>query len=156
MKDIIGYEGIYGIEEDGRVWSVKRNMYMKPIIMSKSGYLRITLSPYGVNKKAFLVHRLIALHFIPNPKNLQEVDHIDRNRLNNKLDNLRWASHSENQINKNVGKNNKLGHKNIYIINQDGRLYHRIKITRDGITIVKICKTLEEAIEYRDSLISKT
>ncbi len=46
------------------------------------------------------IHRLLALTFIPNPKNLPEVDHRDRNKLNNDLDNLRWVSHSQNMLNR--------------------------------------------------------
>ena len=54
-------------------------------------------------RKSFLAHRLIALHFIPNPCNKPCVDHMDNDGLNNDLKNLRWATHSENQLNK-IGK----------------------------------------------------
>jgi hypothetical protein len=50
--------------------------------------------------KQFLLARLLALHFIPNPLNKKEVDHIDRNPLNNSLSNLRWATRTENCLNK--------------------------------------------------------
>lgn len=59
------------------------------------GYLCVT-----INKKKYKVHRLIAMAFHENPNNLPEVDHIDRNRNNNKPENLRWVSHKENEDNK--------------------------------------------------------
>jgi hypothetical protein len=53
-----------------------------------------------INKKTTLIHRLLALTFIPNPDNKPLIDHIDRNRSNNKISNLRWASWVENMNNK--------------------------------------------------------
>ena len=51
----------------------------------------------GVN---YLLHRIIAQHFIPNPDNLPQVDHIDRNPFNNSIENLRWVSSSDNNRNR--------------------------------------------------------
>ena len=59
------------------------------------GYPRVSL-----NRKSYKKHRLIALQFIPNPNNYTEIDHIDRNRSNYHLSNLRWVNHSENTRNK--------------------------------------------------------
>ncbi|KAK8863890.1 hypothetical protein M9Y10_011582 [Tritrichomonas musculus] len=53
-----------------------------------------------LNKKTYLKHRLIALQFIPNPNNLPQVDHLNHNRNDNRIENLRWVSSSTNQLNK--------------------------------------------------------
>ena len=63
------------------------------------GYLQVTLS--GIRKIA-LVHRLVAEAFIPNPLGLRDVDHIDGNKTNNRVENLRWVSHKENCNNPNT------------------------------------------------------
>lgn len=62
----------------------------------KAGYRRIHVSHNGTQYK-FLVHRLVAMAFIPNPDNLPCVNHKDGNKLNNNVDNLEWVTHSENQ-----------------------------------------------------------
>jgi hypothetical protein len=93
-KDIIGYEGLYQVSNLGNVKSIKKNKLMK-IGLHADGYNRLWLSKEN-KSKGFLLHRLIAIHFIPNPNNLPEVNHKDANKLNNSIDNLEWCSHSEN------------------------------------------------------------
>lgn len=53
-----------------------------------------------LNRETYYYHRILARHFIPNPDNLPQVDHIDRNPLNNSIENLRWVSASENNRNR--------------------------------------------------------
>lgn len=59
-------------------------------------YKRVTLS-YKNKTKRFVVHRLVALAFIPNPKNKSCVNHIDGDKINNKVENLEWCTYSENE-----------------------------------------------------------
>ena len=63
----------------------------------KAGYLHSTKS----KAKCARIHRLVGIAFIPNPKNKPIIDHIDRNKHNNRLDNLRWCTTKENNDNKN-------------------------------------------------------
>ena len=112
--EIQGYPD-YLIYEDGRVWAKKtkgRKEGFKKSTPSRDGY-HITSLTNQYGPKTFRIHRLIAIHYIPNPNNLSFVDHIDRNPLNNNISNLRWVTSSENNQNRGVSKNNKCGIKNI-------------------------------------------
>ena len=90
MKDINNYEGIYQVTENGDVWSVRRNRFLKPY-KNQLGYLRVLLSKKGKGKKYF-VHRLVAEAFIPNPNNYPIINHKDENPINNNVDNLEWCT----------------------------------------------------------------
>jgi len=93
FKQIEGFPN-YLIYEDGRVWSMNSNS-IKKAFLSKKRYWNIGLSHKGKESK-FLVHRLLAIHFIPNPENKPVVDHKDGVTTNNSLSNLRWVTHREN------------------------------------------------------------
>jgi len=108
--DIINYPN-YLIYSDGRVQNKKTNKFVKEQ-NHKDGYKIIGLCKNG-KRKNFLIHRLLGKHFIPNPKNKPTIDHINRNRSDNRIENLRWATRKEQQENKGIYKNNKSGHKNI-------------------------------------------
>ena len=98
--EIVGYPK-YMIYDDGRVWSkIGKGRFLIPLVNSR-GYLKVHLCEDGI-KKTTNIHRLVAMHYIPNPDNKPEVDHIDQDTLNNNIDNLRWATRSENQSNKGI------------------------------------------------------
>ena len=94
MKPIKGYEKFYSADESGFIWSHRQKKPLK-IFINNSGYECLVLNS-GKNRKKFLVHRLIAQTFIPNPKKLKCVNHKDGNKRNNVLKNLEWVSYSEN------------------------------------------------------------
>ena len=93
-KDIENYPN-YQISNLGRVRNKIKNRIIKPSFNNKTGYLQNILCKNN-KKKLFLVHRLVAEAFIPNPENKTQVNHKDRNKENNKIDNLEWVTISEN------------------------------------------------------------
>lgn len=97
FKTIPGYPD-YQISDTGRIWNVKTQRYLKPSKKS-NGYYVINLVAINGKRKKELVHRLIAITFLPNPNNYPEVNHIDRNRGNNVLSNIEWCNRSQNMRN---------------------------------------------------------
>lgn len=89
----IGYEN-YAITEDGEVFSFNNHKF-KTLKESRGGYLRVFLSKNS-KKKAFLVHRLVAKAYIPNPEGKPQVNHKDGNKKNNHISNLEWVTVEEN------------------------------------------------------------
>lgn len=105
-KDIKGYEGLYQVSNLGRVKSLERKMrcrkckkIIKTATITNKGYYRLSLCKNG-KTKFYHIHRLVAQAFIPNPDNKPTVDHIDRNKLNNNVSNLRWATYNEQNKNR--------------------------------------------------------
>jgi len=94
-KPVNGFDN-YLISDMGRVKSLKTNRFLKPV--DRSGYNKVALFNKG-KRKDINIHRLVAIHFIPNIDKKKCVDHINRNRKDNRLKNLRWATYSENSLN---------------------------------------------------------
>lgn len=108
MKDIKGYEGLYAITEEGKVWSYRSKRFIKSFVRA-NGYLQTLLVDKDGNKHALKNHRLVAEAYIPNPEGLTDVNHKDENPLNNNVSNLEWMTHKDNM---NYGnRNNKVSNK---------------------------------------------
>lgn len=108
-RDVKGYEGKYMVSNIGRILSKGRSIrtgtghrLTKDLVMtnmlSRYGYPTILLSDTS-GKKLKTIHRLVASAFIPNPDNKPCVDHINTIKLDNRVGNLRWATHKENVLN---------------------------------------------------------
>lgn len=107
-KNIKGWEGYYSINENGYVRNDITGKLIKGDINS-SGYYRVCLynKNHKPSKQRFFRHRLVAIHFIDNPLNLEEVNHIDGDKSNNSRDNLEWVSRKENELHCRKEINNK-------------------------------------------------
>ena len=101
-KDIDGFEGYYQISNCGAIGSLDRfdgirnlkGKYLKQSL-KQNGYLQVGLRKNG-KRKWFSVHRLVAIHFIDNPENKPQVNHIDCDKQNNNVNNLEWVTAKAN------------------------------------------------------------
>lgn len=116
----------YEISEDGVILNLKTSNIVTHQLKD-SGYYSVWLNNKQV-KKCLNVHRILLQAFVPNIDNLPCIDHIDQNKLNNNLENLRYCTHAENARNRPKSYKNKLG-KHISNSNQP---YYRITIIDKG------------------------
>jgi hypothetical protein len=118
LFEIDEYPG-YFVGTDLNIYSEKQGSIkmMKSEINTK-GYYIVQLYNDGRNYRK-LVHRLIAKMFIPNPNNLEQIDHINQNRSDNRLENLRWVSRKDNNRNRCMNKNNTTGNQGVFFRNDD-------------------------------------
>lgn len=94
---IPGYESEYGIDMEGNVYSFRKEIILRQYLVS-SGYPAVSLSKGGKHKM-IAVHRLMAITYLPPITGKNHIDHIDTNKNNNRLENLRWCTSKENANN---------------------------------------------------------
>lgn len=94
-KPVAGYEDIYEVSADGQVRNVKRAGRKMAGVTVTHGYKAVTLYKEG-QRKMMLLHRVVAEAFIPNPENKPQVNHINGNKADNRVENLEWATAQEN------------------------------------------------------------
>lgn len=146
MKDIIYpkiKEGLYAIEEDGRVYSYSSNKYMKTSI-DKDGYITISLRNTLGGYSHFGIHRLLMITYFP-INNMEEmtVNHIDGNKFNNSFNNLEWVTANENT---------RLAHKTKYN-NTVGENHGKAKLTEEQAKrVIKLLKEGKGTKEIRKEI----
>ena len=92
---ITNFETKYYITNTGKVMSNYKNDFLKPA-KNRKGYLTVSLNINRRKKITMFIHRLVALHFIENPDNKPQVNHIDGCKFNNHVANLEWNTNKEN------------------------------------------------------------
>lgn len=137
-KDIRGFEGLYGVDIVGNIYSLKhtssrRKRKLKPYV-NTGGYLRVNLYDMDGKVHKKYVHRLVALTFIPNPANKPDVNHIKANKSDNSLANLEWCDAKYN-----IAESRRLGLqgdkrvKAMSIITGEVKSFERIKDAAENI-----------------------
>ena len=89
MEKVI-FDGKYIVYSDGKVFSIKRKRFLKPQ-RHNAGYIK-----YMLFDGYYYLHRLLAESFIPNPNNFPDINHINENKNDNRIENLEWCTHRNN------------------------------------------------------------
>lgn len=170
MRDVVGYEGLYAVTEDGQVWSYHSKRFLAQQL--QKGYYHVHLSKNGLAKYVS-THRIVAKAYVenPNPEKYTVVNHKDENPLNNHKDNLEWCTVNYNNKygtrNERSSESNKNSTAQGYSVRciETQKTYHSIaEASRDtGIYangISKVCKGEKETVkgfhwEYIDNTTNK-
>lgn len=144
-KDIVDYPN-YEVSNFGNVRNKRNGRILKPWL-GGAGYLYVWIS--NDSKKKFVIHRLVALAFNQNENNNLTVDHIDRNKLNNRSDNLRWISPKTQSLNTDRHINNSPK------VRYGKTISYRVSIQGNNLKFCKCFKSKEEADAYMDECKAK-
>lgn len=122
-KQIEDYD--YEVSNEGDVRNKKTGQILKR--REHNGYSRLVLCKQGI-RKDYLIHRLVLFAFKENPLQLPVAEHKDGNRQNNNIDNLRWATHSQNRQNTKKQENTSSKYKGVYWQKASNKWHARITI----------------------------
>lgn len=153
-KPALGFESLYMVSTMGRVISLSRlkrtvygtSFWTKPILLKQSiglsngiPYYRITLTDESGHQKKFTIHRLVMTTFVENPNNYSDIDHINRNSLDNRIENLRWCTRKMNMENENTRNILAICHKDA----DKSYLWKPVIRIKDGIEIKRYLSITE-------------
>ena len=153
-RPVVGYENYYEISSLGRLRSKKTGRYLKIHTKTrKDGYYYNNLHKHGT-KKPFLIHRLVAQAFLPNPENKYYVNHIDGNKLNNAASNLEWVTAKENEDHAyRIGIKNQTGEKNPTAKLTESDVIRIRQLAEEGVHYKEIAKMYNIHTSYANGLI---
>ena len=89
--DVKGFEGLYKVNRNGNIYSLKSNKVLKPIL--SNGYLKVMFG-----RRMYRIHRLVAIAYIPNPHNYPCINHKNGDKTDNRVENLEWCDYTMNLI----------------------------------------------------------
>lgn len=130
---IKGYEDKYRITKDGFVYSIERDIMLNHVI-NVSGYHIVSLLKNNVSKIHF-VHKLVAEAYIPNPNNYTQVNHIDKNKNNNSVENLEWCTPMYNCNHRNDNIINGMTIKCTNVISGDIKYFNNVQECAEAINV---------------------
>lgn len=148
--------GQYGVSKTGEVNNLVTGRVLKPFVMKKTGHLAVTLRTPFRNYKC-LVHRLVALFYLPTPPRYMEVDHLNGEKLDNRLENLCWATRQENVRRDFEGGRNNIGatgdrHNNAVLTDREALALVRIAAT-NKLSPVELAECFDVATSTVHALI---
>jgi len=144
VKEVKGFEGIYSVTSDGRVWSIRRRIWLSPFNI-KTGYKTVRLSFMG-DEEDKKIHRLVGEAFIPNPHNKPQINHKNGNKSDNRASNLEWVTARENiqhASDKGLNKIFKFSYKDKLLI---CKIFHILKVKKADLA--RLFEVSPPAISY--------
>lgn len=130
------------ISSKGRLWNTSsHNIWCENL--DKDGYYRKTFGS-GKDQENIRIHKLVATHFIPNPLNLETIDHIDGNKTNNDITNLQWMSRGDNVRKSFLGD---------FGVNRSKPMHKKIMCLETGIIYDSACQAQKDTGAYANSIL---
>lgn len=151
-KPVVGFEDFYEVSDTGRVFSLRQGKVMA-CTLSDQGYPRVTLCSPGEKRVNTNVHKLVGQAFDIEGSGT-EIDHINRDRSDNRVCNLRWCSRHENQTNMSNNNPNQSGHNHITWHKQRGKWQVSIRLRGENY-YGGLASTVEEALIMRTKLLKE-
>jgi hypothetical protein len=163
-RTVVGYEGYYEVSNYGRVKSLSRiktihkgtfvsKEHLLKLKTEKNDNVRVMLQREGI-RKTYMVHRLVGFAFIPNPNGLPEINHINRDRTCNLLDNLEWVTKQENMTHCYLKVDKKSSHVGVYFDERYGKWHTCILISEKKRKYLGLFAKEEDGIKaYHEAMI---